>query len=175
MKHTFLKWSIPLIFPGVFFSCDPGPNGGLPDLVNPDDSPGIEEAFQATVDGQSISVPQDTAMAAFVLNMSNYERLVLRANVAGNAEFFYFVMPVFQGTDTTIQIPNFLNYFELRYTRNTSDIYRDISGSISISRDLTVSGYEVYSGIFSFTGENSQDSTDTILINQGSFTVARQL
>jgi hypothetical protein len=88
----------------------------------------------------------------------------IHGDLAGTSEYFYIFFPDITGTDITIVLTAFANRME--FHRN-SQTWTSLSGNLTIHYGGSPT-YREYSGIFSGTFFNSNDST-TISVTNGEY------
>lgn len=119
--------------------------------------------LRATIDGVAWAASPNNIGASVNSAVWPYG-VKIHGDLAGTSEYFYILFPEIVGPDTTIVSSGFANRME--FHRN-SQTWTSVSGNLTIHYEGSPT-YREYSGIFSGTFFNSNDST-TITVTNGEY------
>jgi len=150
-----------------FFACTPDPGPG-----DQDDSPGVDEYFHVTIDGNLWEENNDDLIGAVLGDFGSGPTYGFTATRSADSSYFLYNVPYFMSNDTTWDLSSVPTGFA--FTFNTDSIYNEApSGNLHIVR-TQVQGQEVFTGTFNYTGlELLHNSPATF--SSGEFVIARLL
>lgn len=155
------------LFTSLAFACstDTGPD----EDPNNDDSPGVDEYFRMSLDGDLWEVEADSMCAAVLADFGTGPIIGLSATRISDSSYITYNIPYFHGQDTTFIIPPAISLVFFGH----GGAYIANSGTFYISRSVTGS-LEVYEGSFTLEYENPFSGT-ILQVTDGSFRLARLL
>lgn len=155
----------------LLFACSPDSNNNN-NNNNDDDSPGVDEYFQATIDGNLWVADDDARIGAVLSYFSSGPKYGLTANRESDTSYFFYNIPYFYANDTTWNLSPTPASMDLTFF--TDSIYSETTaGTIHIVRTLQ-GNMEVFTGDFNYTGKVLISGSTASFAN-GQFVIARIL